>query len=249
MEYFYGKTVEAAIEAGLQELGISKEDAEITVIEEGSKGVLGIGGKKAQVGIEIKKGEEKKIEDFLKGLFEILKLPVEAEITNEDDKILVNLVSSKSSSLIGYRGEILDSIQTLASAIANAKSEDYTRVVVDCENYRSKREETLKALAKRLADKAIKYARPVSLEPMNPFERRVIHSTLANVEHVKTESQGVEPKRYVVIVPDNAKSGSRDYREKRGGKRDNRGGYKSEMIKTTKKTQGFGTFLGNSKDL
>ncbi len=249
MEYFYGKTVESAIEAGLKELGITKEDAVITVVEEGSKGVLGIGGKKAQVGIEVKKTDEKKVEDFLSGLFEILNLNVETEITKEEDRMVVNLISLKSSSLIGYRGEILDSIQTLASAVVNSHSEDYKRVVVDCENYREKREETLKALAKRLAEKAIKYARPVSLEPMNPFERRVIHSTLANVEHIKTESQGVEPKRYIVIIPDNAKAGGRDYKERRTNKRDNKGGYKSEMIKTTKKTQGFGTFLGNSKDL
>lgn len=247
MEYFYGKTVESAIEAGLKELGISKDDAIITVIEEGAKGVLGIGVKKAKVGIEVKKSDAQRVDDFLKGLFDILNLPVVTEISEEDEKITVNLESTKSSSLIGYRGEILDSIQTLAGAVANIGNEEYKRVVVDCENYRSKREDTLKALALRLAEKAIKFQRTVSLEPMNPFERRVIHSTLAEVEHIKTESQGVEPKRYIVIIPDNVKKN--DKRDNKGYKKDrnsSKSGFKSEMIRTTQKTSGFGTFLGNS---
>ena len=99
----------------------------------------------------------------------------------------------------------------------------------------------------RLAEKAIKFQRTVSLEPMNPFERRVIHSTLAEVEHIKTESQGVEPKRYIVIIPDNVKKNDR--RDNKGYKKDrnsSKSGFKSEMIRTTQKTSGFGTFLGNS---
>ena len=245
MEYFYGKTVESAIEAGLNELGISKEDAIITVLEEGAKGVLGIGGKKAKIGIEVKKSDEKRVEEFLTGLFDILNLPVVAEIKEDEEKMIINLESTKSSALIGYRGEILDSIQTLASAVVNVQNEEYKRVVVDCENYRSKREETLKALALRLADKAIKNQRTVSLEPMNPFERRVIHSTLAEVSHVKTESQGVEPKRYIVIIPDNVKPYERRD-NKKGYNKGSKSGFKSEMIRTTQKTSGFGTFLGNS---
>ncbi len=246
MEYFYGKTVESAIEAGLSQLGISKEDAVITVLEEGVKGVLGIGGKKAKVGIEIKKSDEAKVEEFLKGLFDILEFPVVTEIKSDEEKMHIVLESTKSSSLIGYRGEILDSIQTLASAVANIGKTEYRRVVVDCENYRSKREETLKALALRLAEKAIKNHRTVSLEPMNPFERRVIHSTLAEVEHVKTESQGVEPKRYIVIIPDNVKTYEKRENKKSYGKSGSKSGFKSEMIRTTQKTSGFGTCLGNS---
>lgn len=247
MEYFYGKTVDSAIEAGLKSLGISKEDAIITIIEEGVKGVLGIGGKKAKIGIEIKKSDAERVDNFLKGLFDILNFPVVTEIKEEDEKIMVNLESTKSSSLIGYRGEILDSIQTLAGAVANIGNEEYKRVVVDCENYRQKREETLKVLALRLAEKAIKTQRTVSLEPMNPFERRVIHSALSEVEHVKTESQGVEPKRYIVIIPDNVKRvDKKDNKGYRKDRNSSKSGFKSEMIKTTKKTSGFGTFLGNS---
>ncbi len=246
MEYFYGKSVESAIEAGLKQLGITKEDAEITVIEEGAKGVLGIGGKKAKIAIEVKKSDETKVEEFLKGLFDILEFPVVTEIKSDEEKMQINLESTKSSALIGYRGEILDSIQTLASAVANTGKTEYIRVVVDCENYRSKREETLKALALRLADKAIKNQRTVSLEPMNPFERRVIHSTLSEIEHVKTESQGVEPKRYIVIIPDNVKPYEKRENKRGYNKGGSKGGFKSEMIRTTQKTSGFGTFLGNS---
>ena len=132
-------------------------------------------------------------------------------------------------------------------------------MVVDCENYREKREETLKSLANKLADKALRTGRKVTLEPMNPFERRVIHSALTGNEHVKTESQGVEPNRYIVIIPDNMRPYSRgersDRRDRndrfsrsggRGDRRDGRGGFKSEMLKIDKKTTGFGTFLGNS---
>ncbi len=248
MEYFYGKTVESAIEAGLKELGISRDDANIVILEEGVKGVLGIGSKKAKVGIEVKKTDGERVKEFLDGLFNILNLQVVSNIEVNEEKIEVTLESDKSSSLIGYRGEMLDSIQTLAGAVANIGKDEYKRVVVDCENYRSKREETLKALAIRLANKAIKYQRQVSLEPMNPFERRVIHSALSEIEHVKTESQGVEPKRYIVIIPDVVKNydkrdGKKSY-DRRDGKTSR--GFKSEMIRTTKKTSGFGTFLGNS---
>ncbi|MBO5926244.1 MAG: protein jag, partial [Clostridia bacterium] len=238
-------TVEAAIEAGLKELNANKEDVVITVLDEGVKGVLGIGGKKAKVKIEIKKTDAERVVTFLDGLFDILGIIASSKIEEDGEKIIINVISDKSSALIGYRGEMLDSIQTLAGAVANIGNEEYKRVVVDCENYRSKREETLKNLAIRLANKAIKQQRQVSLEPMNPFERRIIHSALSNFEHVKTESQGVEPKRYIVIIPDNAKPYSYKDGKTSYGK-SSKSGFKSEMIKTTQKTAGFGTFLGNS---
>ena len=243
MQHFYGKTVESAIETGLQDLNLTKEDAIITIVDEGAKGVLGFGGKKAEVIIEAKKDNVKRATDFLDGLFELLNIPVSCEVNEIDDKIVYNLITTSSSSIIGYRGETLDAIQTLAGAVVNIGNEEYKRVVVDCEGYRQKREDTLKALALRLADKAVKSGRPVTLEPMNPFERRVIHSALADSETVKTESQGVEPKRHVVIIPNNLKKN-----DKKGfkNKKEKQSGFKSEMIKITTKTSGFGTFLGNS---
>lgn len=242
---FCGKTIDSAIEIGLKELGLNKEEAIITVIEEGSKGVLGIGGKKAVVNIESKKEGTKRVINFIDTLFEKLNIPATSELSVEEEKTYINVITTASSSVIGYRGEILDAIQTLASAIMNTGNDEYKRVVVDCENYRQKREETLKNLAIRLAEKSIKNGKKVSLEPMNPFERRIIHSAISNMEGVKTESQGNEPNRYVVIVPDNLKSFDR--RNAKNGKFDKKqSGFQSEMIKINKKTSGFGTFLGNS---
>lgn len=246
MQHFFGKTVESAIDTGLQELNISKEDAIITVVDEGTKGVLGFGGKKAEVIIESKKDNVKRASDFLDGLFDLLKLPVTCEAEEKDDKVIYNLITTSSSSIIGYRGEMLDAIQTLAGAVVNIGNEEYKRVVVDCEGYRQKREETLKSLALRLAEKAVKSGRPVTLEPMNPFERRVIHSALADSQTVKTESMGVEPKRHVVITPNNLKKFDKKGYNSKKGKESKGSGFKSEMIKITTKTSGFGTFLGNS---
>lgn len=255
---FTGKTIENAIENAVKELGVKKEDLKVTVIEEGNKGVLGIGAKKARINVETKQDDGKRAADFLDGLFNILKINAATELKEEDETIYINLISATSSSLIGYRGEMLDAFQTLAGAVANIGNEEYKRVVVDCENYREKRQETLKALAERLANKAVKLGMKVTLEPMNPYERRVIHSALSDYEGVKTESQGAEPNRYVVIIPDNLKPYEKRNRSDRYERRDNRNGrgkddrrgrssgFKSEMIKSNKKTSGFGTYLGNS---
>lgn len=256
MGIYYGKSVEAAIDEALLELGISKEEAVINVIDEPQKGILGIGGKKAKVSVEKKVDDAKKAADFLDGIFNLLNIPAQAEVTKNDDKIVIDVITTTPTALIGYRGEMLDALQTLASAAANTQNDEYKKVVVNCENYREKREETLKNLASRLAEKAIKYGKKFALEPMNPFERKVIHSALADNEEVKTESQGVEPNRYIVIVPNNLKDeNARPERyekrsnEKRSNSRDRRGdkrGANKDVIKADKKTLGFGTFIGNS---
>ncbi len=241
MEYFYGKTVEQAIEEGLTTLNVERKDVEITIIEEGAQGgFLGLGSKKAKIGIEIKKEDYKKVVKFLEGIFDILKITATCEIEEKEDKTVINVISTSSSKLIGYRGEVLDSLQTLASALYNTKQDDYRRIVIDCENYREKRKETLSSLAKKLAEKAVKTGRKVNLEAMNPYERRIIHSALSDNEQVKTESVGVEPARHVVIIPSNLKP----FNDDKKGFRKEKG--KSDVIKTTKKTSGFGTYLGNS---
>lgn len=251
MSYFYGKTVDAAIEEGLKELGVSKEKVNITVVEEPTKGVLGIGGKKAKVLIEVKVEDSERAVKFLDGLFDLLKVPTTSEVVEDDDKIVINLISTSSSTLIGHRGEMLDAIQTLAGAVANIGNDEYKRVVVDCESYRSKREETLKELAVKLANKAVRTGRKVTLEPMNPFERRIIHSALTDNKDVKTESQGNEPNRYIVIIPNNMKPYSRNDRKgkfdrnDRGDRRER--APREEVKKAPKKALGYGTFLGNSQ--
>ena len=265
--YYTGKTVDDAIEAGLKALGIEKDQAEITVVEEASKGFLGLGSRPAKVLVTKKMNDEDRTVAFLEGLFDVLKVAVAIEVKKgEDERIVIDLMTANSSALIGYRGEVLDSIQTLAGAVYNSGKEDYSRVMVDCENYREKREKTLISLANKLANKAVKTGRKVTLEPMNPFERRIIHAALTDFAGVKTESEGKEPNRYVVIIPDgydptkekqhfgkkggfDGKKGGFDKRGGKGGrgdrKFDNSG---SAPRKESKKDKpfGMGTFLGNS---
>ena len=262
MENFYtGKTVEEAVSEGLKELGISESQAEIEVVEEPSKGFLGIGAKAAKVKVSKKLSDGEKTRDFVEGLFQILGMPATTELKEEENGITLNVITTTSSAVIGYRGEVLDAVQCLASAVANTGKEDYFRVVVDCEGYREKREETLKALASKLAAKAVKTGRKVSLEPMNPFERRIIHFALSDNADVKTISEGKEPNRYISIVPNELKSNrpikedrrGRDHGDRHGERRDRRqndrkggSGFTSYSQKPVKKSGFGGTYLGNS---
>lgn len=227
MSAYYGKTVEEAIESGLKELGIERENADIKIIEEPKKGFLGINAKKAEVEVSPKKSDGTRAVEFLKGLLPIMNVSAECVLGEEDEKIVIDIKAERSSSVIGYRGEILDALQTLAGAVANIGREDYRRVVVDCEDYREKREETLKSLAEKLAAKAVRTGRKIILEPMSPYERRILHSTLADSTEVKTESEGKEPNRYVVIVPNDLRYDEPEdasYRRGQGG--DKKGGYR-----------------------
>ena len=254
--YFTGKTVNDAIEAGLSALSLTREQVEITVVEEATKGLFGIGAKPAKVLITKKQSDEDRTVTFLEGLFDVLKLSVAIDVSkNEEDKVVINLMTANSSPLIGYRGEVLDSIQTLASAVYNAEKDEYSRVVVDCENYRDKREKTLISLAHKLANKAIKTGRKITLEPMNPFERRIIHAALTDFEGVKTESEGKEPARYVAIIPDGydpskekkfPKKGGFDKKGGKGGKFEKRERSERPKQAKEKKPFGMGTYLGNS---
>lgn len=259
---FTAKTVEEAVSVGLSQLGLTKETAEIEVLEEGGKGF--IIKSKAKVVISKKESDGERAVAFIDALLEKMNYTATAQIEEEGEKITINLVATNSSSLIGYRGEVLDAIQTLAGAIANIGREDYRRVVVDCENYRAKREETLKSLAKKVGDKAVKLGRKVRLEPMTPYERRIIHSALAENTEVKTTSEGKEPNRYVVVIPNELKPqrerfdrgdrkfDRRDRGERKGFDRNERGGDRPRPSRPAKKAssfssfEGFGGFIGNS---
>ena len=253
---FYGKSVEEAIDIALNELNITKEQAVITVLEEPQKGFLGIGGKNAKVEVNKKENDGERASNFLNGLFELMKIPATTELKENGDKIIIDVLTTKPTALIGYRGEVLDALQTLAGATANLLNDEYKKVVVDCENYREKREETLISLANRIADKAVKYGKKFSLEPMNPFERKIIHSALTDNENVKTESQGAEPNRYIVVIPNNLKSevaeaerfGKKQDRKPQKNSRDRNGRKpeKSDVIKLEKTGMSYGTFIGNS---
>ena len=235
---FTGKTVEEAIENGLNELGLTKENADIRVLEEGKKKLFG--SIKARVEIAPMEANEKESEEkqatatvegqtdgertvaFLEGLFELLNITACTELVSEGEKIEINVTAANTTSIIGKRGETLDAVQTLAGAVANTGRDEYKRVVVDCENYRENREATLKKLAENLAQKATRLGKKIKLEPMNPYERRIIHSALSEIDGVKTESEGKEPNRYIVVIPDNLEDPDAPALEARNGR--DRGG-------------------------
>ncbi len=195
-----GKTVQDAIDSALDELGAELEDVEVNVIDEGSKGLFGIGSKMARVQVTIKTTQNEDGVDFLQSVFQKMNVDVDIEKIEDDESILLKVTGKDSGIIIGRRGETLDALQYLTSLVVNKSSDRYKRVTIDIENYRRKREETLIRLAERLADKVIKYRRNVSLEPMNPYERRIIHTTLQNNDYVETYSVGEDPNRKVVIT-------------------------------------------------
>ena len=265
---FTGKTVEEAVESGLISLGITRDEAEITIIDEGKKGIFGLGGTKAKVKVEKRATDGERAAKFIDGLFEILKINAFSEIVSDGEKVEINVQTANSHQVIGHHGEVLDAIQTIAGAVANIGNEQYKKVVVDCENYRESRCKTLTALAEKLAKEAVEKGRKYKLEPMNPYERRIIHSALAGRGDVKTISEGDEPNRYVVIIPANLKPyerrprndrkygdrrdkggrGERRYSDRRGGRdRGERSSApRSARPARAKREIRFGTFLGNS---
>lgn len=213
---FSGKTVEEAVETGLKTMGLEREKAEITVLDEGKKGGFLSRGVPARVKISRKRTDGERAVEFLEGMFSLLNVTATTELDENEEHTCINVITPKSYELIGHRGEVLDALQVLAGAVANIGREEYKRVVVDCEKYREHREQTLKRLANKLAEKAVRLGRKVSLEPMTPYERRIIHATLAESTEVKTASEGKEPNRYIVVIPNNLKPGAD--RERRGGK-------------------------------
>ena len=274
---FKAKTVEEAVALGLSELNLTEETANVTIIEQPVKGLFGRLKGQAVVEItpkQIEKQEqqndvdgEQKAAQLVEKVLSFMGIQATTEISHADGRTIITLNSEETSSLIGYRGEVLDALQTLAGAMANAGKKEYGKVVVDCENYRDRREETLIKLAKRLEQKATEIRREVILEPMSPFGRRIIHTALADSQTVTTTSNGKEPNRYVVIVPNDKDEYSRPYNagrnnersSRRGGKRDNRrdnrrDGNRGERTGANRRVSpskkptkiSFGTYLGNS---
>ena len=197
---YSAKTVDDAITAALIDLSITSDQIEYDVIEKGSTGFLGIGSKPAVIKARKKCTIEDNIRDFLGKVFEAMNLEVEIIINKEDNNYAVELKGADMGVLIGKRGQTLDSLQYLANLAVNKNSEEYVKIKIDTEDYRNRRKETLENLAKNIAYKVKRTKRPVSLEPMNPFERRVIHSALQNDKFVTTHSEGDEPYRHVVVT-------------------------------------------------
>lgn len=195
------KTVQEAISLALQELSTTEDNVQIEVLDEGNKGIFGlIGNKMAKVKVTMKESSADKAKAFLLSVFEKMKVNANVDVQEDDDSLLLKVSGKDIGIVIGRRGETLDSLQYLTSLVINKGHESYKRVVIDIENYRQKREETLVKLANRLAERVTRYKKNVTLEPMNPYERRIIHSTLQNNKYVETYSVGDEPNRKVVIT-------------------------------------------------
>lgn len=193
------KSVDEAIDLALSELGIDKDDAEIEIIDEGSKGFLGIGSKDAVVRVTEKLNMEKLAVSFLDSMTSKIVSNVSYDVTYNEKGLKIVMSGDDMGILIGRRGDTLDSLQYLTSLYVNKHSDDYIKVYLDTENYREKRHDTLVRLARRLATQVINTKKSVTLEPMSPNERRIIHSTLQNNKIVTTSSIGEEPNRRVVI--------------------------------------------------
>lgn len=207
MEYmeFSAKTVADAITNACQHFTVASDSLEYEVIEEGSAGFLGINAKKAVIKARVKEVElsvEDKAKEFLKDVLGAMNIEASIDASfNEAENILdVTLNGKDMGVLIGKRGQTLDSLQYLVSLVVNKGTGEYIRVKVDTENYRERRKLTLENLAKNIAFKVKRTKRSVSLEPMNPYERRIIHSALQNDRYVTTHSEGEEPFRKVVVT-------------------------------------------------
>ncbi len=221
---FTGKTVDDALTEALVKLGTTSDKIEYEVVDKGSAGFLGFNSKPARIRARKKYSMEENVREFLQGVFHCMNMQVEIEMaySEEEGSLNIELKGDDMGVLIGKRGQTLDSLQYLTSLVANKKSENYVRVKIDTEDYRQRRRSTLENLAKNIAFKVKKTRKPVVLEPMNPYERRIIHSALQNDKYVCTHSEGEEPYRKVIVSLKN------EYKEeKRGGRRGNysRGGY------------------------
>jgi Predicted RNA-binding protein len=196
-----GRTVSEAVKNALTELKLTEDRVEVEVIEEGSKGLFKLlGAKPAKVIVKVKRDYLYEAKAFLRDVLTSMDVKAEIKIKEENDVIKITLTGPDMGIIIGYRGETMDSLQYLVSLVVNKGHEtEYKRVVLDTENYRAKREETLKRLAGKTAFRVRKTGKSIKLEPMNPYERRVIHSALQNDPYVQTFSEGEEPYRRVVI--------------------------------------------------
>lgn len=238
MEYkeFTGKTVDDAVMEAAIQLETTSDKLDYKVLDKGSSGFLGIGSRPAKISARRILDTRGKIEEFLAQVFGAMQIKVNINIEEdmENRTINIDLSGEDMGVLIGKRGQTLDSLQYLVSLVINKDEEEYIRVKMDTENYRQRRKDTIENLAKNIAFKVKRTGKPVTLEPMNPYERRVIHSALQNDRYVETHSEGEEPFRRVVVTLkegvrirdnnnrhrrfNNNRSSNRNYNKKGGGR-------------------------------
>lgn len=199
---FTGKTVDDALTEAAIKLETTSDKIDYEIIEHGSDGFLGIGRKPARIKARKKGGVVESAREFLEKVFTAMNVEVKIDINymENDRTIEINLAGDEMGLLIGKRGQTIDSIQYLVSLVVNKESKEYLRVKVDTENYRKRRKATLEELAKNIAYKVKRTKRQVILEPMNPYERRIIHAALQDDKYVTTKSEGEEPYRHVIVL-------------------------------------------------
>ena len=197
-----GKTEEEAIEIALEQLNLTRDDVSVEIVERAKTGFLGIKNTPAIVKIKYEANENlaSAVEDFLKGLFERMDINVNMDITETEDSINVILTGTDPGALIGRRGETLDAVQHLTNYVVNRGNSSRIRINLDAENYRQRRNDTLESLALKTADKVLKYRKNMTLDPMNAYERHIIHASLQEKGNISTYSVGSEPNRRVVIA-------------------------------------------------
>jgi len=202
-----GRTEDEAIELALEQLAMSRDDVSVEIVEQARTGFLGLKNTPAIVKVmyeapdpEVREERTELVFDFLTGLFKQMDIDVNVELTEGDNSISVVLTSKDPGMLIGRRGETLDSIQSLTNYVINRGAANRVRINLDAENYRQRRNETLENLASRTASKVVKYRRNMTLDPMNAFERHIIHTALQENELVSTFSVGSEPNRRIVVA-------------------------------------------------
>jgi len=195
------KTVELAVEDALKALAVPRDEAEVTVIDAGAKGFMGLGAKLARVRVTARYNPERIAEAFIKEMGMAMGILIGVKTVVSEKQIDIVLTGDNMGILIGKRGQTLDAIQYLVSLAVNKGKAPYINVVIDSENYRKRRREILEGLAHNLAKKVKSTRKSVTLEPMNTFERRIIHSALQSDRSVSTYSEGADPFRNIVITP------------------------------------------------
>ncbi|RXT08895.1 RNA-binding cell elongation regulator Jag/EloR [Ammoniphilus sp. CFH 90114] len=194
------KTVDEAIALALKQLNAEKNQVTVTILEEPTKGFFGfIGARPAKLEVELKIDPIQEAKTFLQDILATMSVTATIEVKNEKDATLLDIIGEDLGIIIGRRGQTLDSLQFLVNTVANKHSDSYLRIVLDAENYRLKRRQTLEQLADRLAHKAIKTGQVIKLEPMPSHERKVIHTFLQERKNINTYSEGQDPNRYIVI--------------------------------------------------
>ena len=193
------KTVEQALKKGAEELGYSEDKVEYEVLEEPRRGILGIGGSNAKVRVYHEDTPAEKAYGFITTILDNMGVDASVELTENEDSALIKVSGEDLGLLIGKHGDVLDAVQYLATLAANKGEKDFFRIAVDVEGYREKRAETLRALAHKMADRVLRTRRSCTLEPMNAYERRIIHSEVQGIEGVTTHSVGQDRDRKIVI--------------------------------------------------